>query len=83
MKYYTLVETIINDTDVYNTIDIQSREQLDIISMFQARKDMLLKTKDVNVIVDTISDNYDWGFVRVVLSDGKQIELKLSMTQLV
>ena len=51
--------------------------------MFQARKDMLLKTKDVNVIVDTISDNYDWGFVRVVLSDGKQIELKLSMTQLV
>ena len=42
MKYYTLVETIINDTDVYNTIDIQSKEQLDIISMFQARKDMLL-----------------------------------------
>lgn len=77
MKICKLKETIINDLDVFVTIDIESHDQLNVISMFHARKEMLEQTNDIIITKNEFTKEDGNGIVRAVLEDGKIIELVL------
>jgi hypothetical protein len=77
MKICKLKETIINDLDVFVTIDIESHEQLNVISMFHARKEMLEQTNGIIITKNEFTKEDGNGIVRAVLEDGKIIELVL------
>lgn len=83
MKICKLKETIINDLDTFVIIDIESQEQLNIFSMFHARKEMLEQTNDVIITKNEFTKEDGNGIVRAVLEDGKIIELVLTTMYLV
>lgn len=83
MKICKLKETIINDLDVFVTIDIESQEQLNLISMFHTRKEMLEQTNDVIITKNEFTKEDGNGIVRAVLEDGKIIELVLTTMYMV
>ena len=83
MTICKLKETIINDLDVFVTIDIESREQLNLISMFHARKEMLEQSNDVIITKNEFTKEDGNGIVRAVLEDGKIIELVLTTMYMV
>ena len=83
MKICKLKETIINDLDVFVTIDIESQEQLNLINMFHTRKEMLEQTNDVIITKNEFTKEDGNGIVRAVLEDGKIIELVLTTMYMV
>lgn len=83
MTICKLKETIINDLDVFVTIDIESQEQLNLISMFHTRKEMLEQTNDVMITKNEFTKEDGNGIVRAVLEDGKIIELVLTTMYMV
>lgn len=83
MKICKLKETIINDLDVFVTIDIESQEQLNLINMFHTRKEMLEQTNDIIITKNEFTKEDGNGIVRAVLEDGKIIELVLTTMYMV
>ena len=83
MTICKLKETVINDLDVFVIIDIESQEQLNIISMFHARREMLEQTNDVIITKNEFRKEDGNGIVRAVLEDGKIIELVLTTMYMV
>lgn len=83
MTICKLKETVINDLDVFVIIDIESQEQLNVISMFHARREMLEQTNDVIITKNEFRKEDGNGIVRAVLEDGKIIELVLTTMYMV
>lgn len=83
MTVCKLKETLINDLDVFVIIDIESQEQLNVISMFHARREMLEQTNDVIITKNEFRKEDGNGIVRAVLEDGKIIELVLTTLYMV
>lgn len=79
MKYYTLTETVINDTETMTLLKMDSQDKCDLVNTFQLRRQMLLNSTDVRVI----KDNFDESFISVMTDDGNIINLSIIETTMV
>ena len=83
IEFYSITELLTNDVETITTSNIQSKEKDEVFNMFHTRRAMLLKTYGVTVIRDEYSEEDEWGFVKVMLSNGITIEVAMSSVQLV